>query len=115
MPRRASGNVALPEAAGLQQPVIRIESSVSDHRLVELLGVFGPSLLVAISGRIEAHPQPALNSHARSIPVSAAPVRDRVLTGNPATRIPCGTRPQSSTTVRIGATLDIQRPLPLLV
>ncbi|MEJ7689776.1 MAG: hypothetical protein WKF76_04730 [Nocardioidaceae bacterium] len=40
----------------LQQPVIRTESSGSDHRLVQLLGILGPGLLVEISGRIEGHP-----------------------------------------------------------
>jgi hypothetical protein len=64
-------------APDLQQPVIRIESNGSDHRLVQLLGVLGPGPLVEISGRVVGHPQPALISHATIIPGSAAPVRDR--------------------------------------
>src|SRR3954451_16114062 len=75
-PRRASANVALPEAHPISQPVICTESSGGDHRLVQLLGVLGPGLLVEISGRIERHPKSALISHAMIIPVSAAPVRD---------------------------------------
>jgi hypothetical protein len=42
----------------------------------KLLGVFGPGLLVEISGRIERHPQPALISHATIILASVARVRD---------------------------------------
>jgi hypothetical protein len=68
----------------LQQPVIRTKSSGSDHCLIQLLRVFGPGLLIEISGRIEGHPQSALISHATTIPVSAAPVRDRAPARDPA-------------------------------